>query len=101
MSIYPQNINLWPKVTVYGCDFRSNLLDMADTITRLELWEWLKNYTPDEGSGFMYSRHTNITKISNGLENNDHSGATFAYCLRCMESIAKNGFDGFKSKFQT
>ena len=35
----------------------------------------------------------NIKKISSGLEVNDHSGATFGYCMRQMQFIAKHGFD--------
>ena len=67
MSSFPRDYNLWPRVEVYGADFRSCLLDMATT----------------------------ITKISNGLQDNSHSGVTFSYCMRCMEYIAKNGFTAF------
>ena len=34
----------------------------------------------------------NVNKISNGLQNNEHSGATFGYCMRLMQAIAKQGF---------
>ena len=27
-----------------------------------------------------------------------HSGATFAYCMRCMQAIAKDGFDEWSKK---
>jgi len=47
----------------------------------------------------MYWRHDNVNKISSGLEDNRHSGATFGYAMRCMQSIAKNGFDQWKSGF--
>jgi len=43
----------------------------------------------------MFCDESNVTKISNGLQDNSHSGATFGYCMRCMEYIAKNGFPAF------
>lgn len=95
MSSFPRDYNSWPRVEVYGADFRSCLLDMATTITKLELWDWLKNYNPPEDKGFMFCGELNVTKISNGLQYNSHSGATFSYCMRCMEYIAKNGFTAF------
>jgi len=91
--------NEWPPVKVYNCDFRSDLKDMADTVTRLELWEWFRNESPPEDKGYMYWGHDNVNKISSGLEDNRHSGATFGYAMRCMQSIAKNGFDQWKSGF--
>tara|TARA_B110000908_G_scaffold172059_1_gene237355 strand:- start:1573 stop:1875 length:303 start_codon:yes stop_codon:yes gene_type:complete len=100
MIKYPNDINLWPTVKVYGCDFRNELLDMAQTITRLELWEWMKNYTPLENKGFMFMSESEKDMISNGLKSNQHSGATFAHCMRCMEFIAKEGFDKFKSHYE-
>lgn len=91
--------NEWPPVKVYNCDFRSDLKDMADTVTRLELWEWFRTESPPEDKGYMYWGHDNVNKISSGLEDNRHSGATFGYAMRCMQSIANNGFDEWKSGF--
>lgn len=83
----------WKPVQVYGCDFRPSLKDMADTVDRLELWDWFKNESPPEDCGYTYWKNPNIDKISNGLDNNDHSGATFGYAMRCMQAIAKQGFN--------
>jgi hypothetical protein len=90
---YPQNTNEWRLVKIYGMDFRSNLLDMAQTTTRLDLWNWFKNESPPENKGYCFWDHENVNKISDGLENNDHSGSTFGYCMRQIQSIAKNGFE--------
>tara|TARA_B100000963_G_C22636529_1_gene677914 strand:- start:2381 stop:2698 length:318 start_codon:yes stop_codon:yes gene_type:complete len=83
----------WPYIKVYGSDFRPYLKDMADTVTRLELWDWFKNESPPDDRGYMFWGHSNIDKISNGLPENPHSGATFGFCMRCMQAIAKDGFD--------
>jgi len=80
-------------VEVYGTDFRPCIKDMCDTVTRLELWDWFRNESPPEGQGYAFWRHENISKISNGLDDNPHSGATFGYCMRLMQAIAKQGFD--------
>ena len=89
------SIHKWRKIVVYGVDFTPELKMMADTITKLKLWDWFKNYSPEKGKGFMWSSHPNISKISNALPQNNHSGATFAYAMRQMEYIAKNGFDNW------
>jgi len=95
---YPQNTNEWRLVKVYGTDFRPHLLDMAQTTTRLKLWNWFKNESPNQDEGYMFWDHPNINKISNQLENNDHSGATFGYCMRQMQCIAKIGFEAWNKE---
>jgi hypothetical protein len=79
-------------VEVYGTDFRPHVKDMADTVTRLKLWDWFRTETPPEGQGYMFWSHHNVDIISDGLKNNQHSGATFGYCMRLMQAIAKQGF---------
>lgn len=98
--MYPNNINDWPKVTVYDTDFRKCLLNMANAITKLELWDWLVNFKPDKDKGFMFSSNENLNLIEGEVSGDGHSGATFAYCMRCMESIANNGFEEFKNKIE-
>ena len=97
-NIQTPTLSTWKTITVYGSDFTPELKMMADIITKLELWDWLCNYSPDKGKGFMWSSDKNITKISNALPHNNHSGATFAYAMRQMEFIAKNGFDEWNKK---
>lgn len=90
----------FPRVTVYGFDFRRSLKDMADTVTRLELWGWFHE-EPPSNTGYTYWGHENVKKISNGLENNDHSGSTFGYCMRQMQAIAAKGFNTWKEDWDT
>ncbi len=61
-------------------------------------WEFLKNYTPDEGRGFMFSSHPTLGKISEKLDVG-HSGSSYGWVMRNVEYIAKNGLDSFKAKF--
>ena len=92
---YPHDINSWRLIKVYGTDFRPELLDMAQTITRLGLWDWFKNEKPPDNQGYMFWGHPNINLISSSLKNNQHSGATFGYCMRQMQRIAEEGFQGW------
>ena len=90
---YPQDIAKWRKITVYDEDFRPELIDMANAISKSELWDWMKNESCPEGQGYMYWGHKNISIIENNLTYNPHSGASFGYCMRQMQFIAKNGFE--------
>ena len=85
-------VSQYKFVEVYGSDFRSSIKDMADTTTRLNLWTWFREESPPDDTGYMWWGHENIHKISNGLKDNQHSGATFAFCMRVMQAIAKQGF---------
>ena len=67
--------------------------DMIKTTNRLELWEWIRDENPPEGKGYMFWNHKNVNDISNGLENNNHSGASFAMCMRQIQYIAKNNWE--------
>ena len=54
-NIQTPTLSTWKTIMIYGSDFTPELKIMADTITKLELWEWLRNYSPDKGKGFMWS----------------------------------------------
>ena len=100
MLRYPSDANNWPMYTVYGCDFREDLLNMANAITILELWDWMKNNEPPEDKGYAWWGHSNINKIDQTIVKNGHSGATFAHALRIMQYIANNGFDAWQEKLK-
>jgi hypothetical protein len=68
------------------------LKNMYDAITRLNLWGWLTNFTPEEGKGFMFSAVPEIQAIGLETDGMGHSGASFAVCMRHMEKIAKGGW---------
>lgn len=74
---------------------RVMLKNMYDAITELNLWDWLRKFTPEENKGFMFTQNNKITQIitHNKVESDMHSGASFGFCMRQMEVIAKNGWD--------
>lgn len=71
------------------------------SITELELWDWLKLYEPDD-TRFMWSTHDNILIISEKMQSlpnpPNHSGSSFGHIMRIMEYIAKNGLEQFKNE---
>ena len=72
--------------------------DMIKTINRLELWEWFRDEKPPEGEGYMFWGHKNVNAISNGLENNNHSGASFGMCMRQIQFIEGNGWEAWNER---
>jgi hypothetical protein len=89
-------IHIIPPVGDFkGQDDEKMLKSMYDAITRLDLWGWLKTYKPEEGKGFAWSRAPEISRISNEVISDGHSGPSFAWAMRNMESIAKNGWEHY------
>ena len=60
-----------------------------------------KTYEPEEGKGFMWSNHPNINNIGIKMESlpnpPGHSGGSFAFTMRHLQYIAKNGIDSYKT----
>ena len=50
-----------------------------------DLGQWLANYTPPNGVGFMFDSHPNTQRISRMVESDGHSGASFAGCIRAVQ----------------
>lgn len=78
-------------------NFEADMLQDADNaITSCGLWDWLAQYTPEDGKGFMFSEHPNLTRINNAMKYGGHSGSSYAWTMRQMEYIAKNGWTLFE-----
>ena len=73
----------------------SMLQDGDNAITQCGLWDWLRDYTPEDGKGFMFSQHPNLEKITNAMKYG-HSGSSYAWVMRNMEYIAKHGWTLFE-----
>jgi hypothetical protein len=75
-------------------DSKMMIKDGINAVTVSEMWDWLKTYEPEEYKGFMFSTHPNLNKIGNNMYGG-HSGASYAWTMRQLEYIAKNGFEAF------
>lgn len=87
-----------PFIGGYGNNMNSDIDDMIKTVNRLEVWEWFRDEEPPNNKGYMYWDHKNINAISDGLENNWHSGASFGMCMRQLQFIAKNDWDTWNER---
>lgn len=92
-----KQVNDWPLIKVYNSDFRKCLNDIYNVIDEKELWIYINENPPSEDTGYMFSRDQVISQIGNDprILDNGHSGATFAFAMRCMQRIAEVGFDQF------
>jgi hypothetical protein len=77
------------------------MLEDADkAITECGLWDWLRDYNPEEGKGFMFSNHPNLDRINNAMKYGGHSGTSYGWTMRNMEYIAKHGWTLFEFKLR-
>lgn len=73
------------------------LKDADAAITQCGLWDWLRDYTPEHGKGFMFSEHPNLDRINEAMKLYDsHSGASYGWVMSGMNYIAKHGWDLFE-----
>lgn len=72
------------------------LQDMDETITKLNLWDWMKTFEPEEGKGFMFSDHPNLELIRENSSYGGHSGSSYGWTMRMMQCIAQMGWEDFR-----
>ena len=80
---------------------RSALCKALAVIDKTDL-EFLSTYSPPANKGFMFTKDEDkpakLKDIEKRVGNSDgHSGASFGWTMRALESIAKNGWDGYVS----
>lgn len=70
---------------------RPMLESAYNVISRNEMWEFLKTYSPPEDKGFMYDDNATIVNIMNNINNEYpyHSSVSIACVMRIMKKIAK------------
>ena len=83
---------------------REYLVSAHKIVTRLELWNWLRNFTPKEGNGFMFTQGVpELDRLNEEMYkdpvSSGHSGLSYGITMRNIEYIAKNGYHAFKSQF--
>lgn len=69
-------------------------------ISQLEMWQFMQE-DPGE-SGFMFSGDNRVTIIGEKISQlgySGHSGASFAFTLRVMQYIARNGYAAYQREY--
>lgn len=70
------------------------LLDAYYAITHLDAWDWLRTAEPPEDQGFMFwSPRPSQLEAIDAVIDKGHSGTTYGFTMRAMETIAKQGWD--------
>lgn len=77
------------------------LLDVDNALTKLGLWEWLAEFNPQQGDGFMFSHHPNLNAIISAITYQGHSGASFAWTMRTLQTLARLGWATFAEVVST
>lgn len=77
------------------------LLDADKAVTKLDLWEWLAEFNPQTGEGFMFTNHPNLDKICAAIEYQGHSGSSFAWTMRTIQRVARLGWPTFAQVVST
>jgi hypothetical protein len=74
------------------------LKDMYDAVTVSENWANLKGFVPSDG-GFMFSAKPEwFSLIDKAVNYGGHSGASYGWTMRCIDYIAKHGWENFMLK---
>jgi len=80
---------------------KSILTSAFKAVSEAEGWEFLKEFNPPDNKGFMFCEPTpELTRINSAIfkHYDGHSGSTYGWTMRCMELIAKNGWEAFKTQ---
>ena len=85
-KIETPEIDKWKEVKLYDKDFRIELKDMADTISRLDLWDWVWCRLPPppteiNNKNIIYWQHKNKKKIYNNINCKIHTDITFHFAF--------------------
>ncbi|NDA89867.1 MAG: hypothetical protein EBY20_03015 [Alphaproteobacteria bacterium] len=67
-------------------------------ISQLELWSFMQR----DIESYMFSQDSEVNRIGEKIVKlgyNCHSGSSFGFTMRVMQSIAQNGYDKFKEKY--
>jgi hypothetical protein len=92
-----------PHLFSFVTDHRTHefLTSAHKSLSVCELWDWLRTYQPSRG--FMFDDSLEGERIREEMKNypvnNNHSGSSYAYILREMEYIAKNGYQQYAREY--
>ena len=99
MVVITPPVKEWhPFIGGYGFNMNPEIDDMIKTTNKLQVWEWFRDESPPKDEGYTFWNHINVNAISDGLENNNHSGASFGMCMRQMQFIAENSWEKWNDR---
>lgn len=79
---------------------RSMLKHTYETITELDLWDWLQKYSESKQSGCIFNNHPNFKIIENNQDNSFvYTGHSWNWVMNIMSYIATHDIDSFKQLY--
>ncbi len=77
--------------------YRSMVQDTYNAVTKTDGgWEFMETFEPDPSRGFMFSSNPMLGNIAKNMELHEHhSGSSYAWSMRQVQYIAKNGWSGY------
>ena len=79
------------------------------SLTKLNLWDWIKNYNSNKRVGCIFNDHPNFKMIEKEIyniitENNIdskiiHDGYSWNWTMSIMEYVANNNIETFRTTF--
>jgi hypothetical protein len=79
--------------TLYPAHETTMLKDAYQAITKADMWEYMRLPTTPGKDGFMFSSAIELALINAAMTYEGHSGASYAWTMRVMASIAKKGWE--------
>ena len=71
------------------------LKDAYNAITKADLWDWMRRKSTPGPDGFMFSSAIELAVINAEMSYDGHSGSSYGWTMRQMESIAKRGWTAY------
>lgn len=80
----------------FSCITCPSIQDMCQAVWDLRLWKFIRDFDDDK-RGFMFSNDPRLNELDNHplVTKHNHSGASYGWCARNVQYIAKNGVDAF------
>lgn len=72
------------------------LVDAYNAIEEAGQWAYMRKESTPGNGGFMFCNDQELAQISQCMQYTGHSGGSFAWTMRVMELIAKEGWERFK-----
>ena len=91
----------YPAFSVWPSSMLSKpIYNMCNAVTKHNLWEWMRDEDPPADQGYSWWRHANLRKIDrdDAVNNDGHSGCSFACSMRGVQFIAKHGYEAWASE---
>ena len=78
--------------TIYAPLESAMLKDAYEAITKTDMWDYMRLKSTPGPDGFMFSSAIELAIINADMTYREHSGSSYAWTMRIMQDIARNGW---------